>query len=137
MIEFHIYTEVTPKYEQAHVFIVDRDEEDFVEMKELYSIVVQGEPGEVKMRLNLSGIFRAIVDTPGGNVDVLNTDTITRIFGDLIPNEIKQQIEAQAQEYKEADEFAQMLIRGAEAAQSAHPITTDIDEIIKNLAHPK
>lgn len=124
MLEYHIFTDMNENYQQAHVFVVDRDEEH-VSVMDMYSIMIQHRAGEVKTRLNMGELQRLIISTPGGNIHSEDSKTIFEIFGDLIPMEIRLQQKEEDIEKELFELQTDMLIRAAEAAESAHHAPID------------
>lgn len=135
MLEYHIFTEMNERYQQAYVFVVDRDESK-VSVRDMYTVMVQSQPGEVKTRINLENIQQAIISTPGGNIHTKDAKSIFEIFGDLIPMDVR--IDHAEQELKKLKEQSdtEVLLRAAEAAMSAHPLPFDKDGYFINPDDP-
>ena len=123
MLEYHIFTDMNEKYQQAVVFVVDRTEER-VSVMDMYNIIIQSRGGEVRSRLNMSEIQKAITSMPGGNINTNDAKTIFDIFGDLIPHEIRLQHKQEEIE-RELEELhiqhsSEQLIKAADMAAKYH-----------------
>lgn len=125
MLEYHIFTDMNENYQQAYVFVVDRGEEH-ISVMDMYTIMIQHRAGEVKSRMNMAELQRLITSTPGGNIHTKDAKTIFEVFGELIPMEIRLQHKEEEIEKELFDMETDMLLRAAEAAESAHK--TPLDE---------
>lgn len=101
--EFHVFTYQEPNHEQAVVFEVDRDIDNSVELTDIY-LVSTSKMGELKTKLNFQNIIRHIIDNKGGNIDDRDVDTVLDVFGDLIPEEHREEIRDELDE-KQKDVF--------------------------------
>lgn len=95
--EFHVFTLHESTHEQAVVFEVDRDEDNSVELGDVY-LVSTSNMGEIKTRLNFQNIIGAIIENKGGNIDDKDVDTVLDVFGDLISEEHRQEITEELEE---------------------------------------
>lgn len=119
MLEYHVFTDMNEKYQSAFVFVVDR-EESRISIMDMYTITIQHRAGEIKMRMNMNQLHQMILNTPGGNIHTDDSKTLFEIFGDLIPIEIRLKQKEQDIEQQRSINEVDLLIRAAEAAESAH-----------------
>lgn len=134
--EYHLIKEPnTEGYEQCFIISVERDkEEQELTLTEIFVITSIGDK-EVKARLDIEHLFELVARREGGNIPPENYDKLYGLLNPVIPEQVQllNQIDMFQKELEEGG--AELLIRGAEAAESAH--TTDFDSIIKEKLSKK
>lgn len=116
--EYHVYTNIQPDHEQAFVFEIEREDDNFV-IGDLWTITIQ-KNGEVRTRVNLSEIFNSISQQIGGNIDDSNMSIVMDLFKDIIPEEKQLEIQIdliQKELNKSYDNMADKLIKAGELSE--------------------
>lgn len=99
--EFHVFTYQATNHEQAVVFEVNRDEDNCVELTDVY-LVSTSKMGEIKTKLNFQNIIGHIIQNKGGNIEDKDVETVLDMFDDLISEEHKTEIREELEE-KQSD----------------------------------
>lgn len=130
--EFHVFTLHETNHEQAIVFEVDRDEQDSIELQDMW-LVTSSKFGEIKTRLNMSNIIGHILENRGGNVEKSSVDVLMEVFEDLISDEKRQEIKDSI-DNEEKDVYnmnTEELLRGSEIIGCMDPAM--YPEMIENF----
>lgn len=131
--EIHIFNDINIEYEQSHLFIVDRNEENkTISVTDMFTVTLRTN-GLIKNHINFPGLINKIIETPGGSVQGEDMLKVLEVFGDLVPKEIFSDFKIQKLEQELERATADMWIRASEAAVIAHPITLDFDHLAKNV----
>jgi hypothetical protein len=130
-MEYHIFTLKKPNYEIGFVYGVTRFKNHSIRIDEMYMIVTK-DGNEIKTRVDMLELAQLMIDKPGGNVIDGKLNELFEFFTDIMPEHVKIHKELEVIQSSSTNTTRQLL-DASEAAQSAHPIITDFDEIIKNL----
>ena len=95
--EFHVFTFNNDNHEQAVVFEVDRDNDNSIELGDVY-LVSSSNMGELKTKLNMQNIIGHILENKGGNINDTGVEHVMDVFTDFISDEHKQQIKQEMTE---------------------------------------
>jgi hypothetical protein len=116
--EYHVLTNIQKDHQQAFVFEVERGQDpNYISLEELWLVTVQN-GGEVKSRINLRDMIRAIGHNIGGNVEDKNVPEITEVFKEVLGDEkrLEVQINLCEKEIENLSDESDKLLKAADYA---------------------
>ena len=128
--EYHLIKEPnTEGYEQCFIISVERDkEEQELTLTEIFVVTSIGDK-EVKARLDIEHLFEVVARHDGGNILPENYEKMYKLLNPVIPTDVQLMNQIDMFEHEIEAQESNLLIRGAEAAESAHSI--DFDTVIQ------
>lgn len=135
--EYHVFTEKSNKYEQAFIFEINRENEEYMELDELW-IVSNIDGRELKTRLKLKEMIMKIGTTIGGNVPDDNIPELVDVFREVLSEEkqLELQLELCEREIDKEENSVDKLLKANEFTEilfdvdNGQKLQTMVDKIL-------